>query len=59
MSVHSAYGSKGWEFESLRARLGNLKIHTQLREAVQVEFLTGAAFLCLFLCLLQLQRGLI
>ena len=46
MSVDSAYGSKGWEFESLRARFENLKIRSYLAQAAKVDLLTVAAFVC-------------
>ena len=50
MSVDSAYGSKGWEFESLRARFC-FPISTRcLPKAAGVDFLTFAAVLCELLC---------
>jgi hypothetical protein len=49
MSVNSAYGSKGWEFESLRARLCLPISHEWLRKAAEVDFLTVAAVLCALL----------
>jgi len=47
MSVDSAYGSKGWEFESLRARLCLPISPKYLQKAAEVDVLTVAAFLCL------------
>jgi hypothetical protein len=47
MSVDSAYGSKGWEFESLRARFCLPISPKYLRKAAEVDLLTVAAFVCL------------
>jgi hypothetical protein len=45
MSVDSAYGSKGWEFESLRARLGNLNDRSELCRGREVRLHRIAALL--------------